>query len=107
MIIRLARARSAAGQRAALERFLREDLIPTLNAQPGLLRLVVGQPLETEGDRFTVMTVWKDLAALKAFAGERWEEPRIVPKEKELLRDLVLEHYLSVDGETEPMGADG
>jgi heme-degrading monooxygenase HmoA len=97
VIIRLARARAGPGGHEAMERFLRRDVIPALRGQPGLLRLEVGRPTDPNGDRYVVMSVWRDLAALKAFAGERWEEPRIRPDEIGLIEDLVLEHYVSFD----------
>jgi heme-degrading monooxygenase HmoA len=92
MILRVARARAAPGRAQALEEFLRLEALPALRDQPGLLRVEVGGPMDPGGDGFVMLTLWKDLSALKAFAGERWQEPKMLP-DGGLLSDLVLEHY--------------
>ena len=40
-----------------------------------------------------MLTVWRDLNALKEFAGENWREAVIHPDEAHLLKETHVHHY--------------
>lgn len=44
-----------------------------------------------------MVMVWRNVEALKAFAGEDWRKPHIHPDEAETVRDRSLHHYELVE----------
>ena len=93
MILRVFRARLKPGARQAFEQLCYEASIPLLRSQPGLVTLHVGRPLPEYPDEFVLVTVWKDLESLKAFAGETWDQPLIMPGEAALVQQTTVQHY--------------
>lgn len=75
------------------ERFFLDRALPLVRAQPGLVSVAVGRPPAAAHSEFVMITVWRDLDALKGFAGENWQEPRIEPDEADLLSGSVVHHY--------------
>jgi DNA-binding response OmpR family regulator len=49
-----------------------------------------------------VTTTWRDLDAIRTFAGERWFEAKILPGERHLLRSADVHHYWAEAGERWP-----
>jgi hypothetical protein len=37
--------------------------------------------------------LWRDVDAIKVFAGESWQEARIEPGEAHLIKSTALQHY--------------
>ncbi len=93
MIIRVFRARLKPGKRAAFERLCHVVSIPLLREQPGMLAISIAHPNLKRLDEFILVSVWRDLESLKAFAGERWREATILPGEADLLVEARVEHY--------------
>ena len=93
MILRIFRARLKPGMRDAFIQLCQESSIPLMRASPGLVTLHVGKPLPKRPDEFVLVSVWRDLASLKTFVGERWEEILIVPGEAELIESASVSHY--------------
>lgn len=93
MIIRVFRTRLHPGKRKAFERLCRTVSIPIMRAQAGCLAVSLGESTAREPDELVVVSVWRDLEDLKAFAGERWREATILPGEADLLVVARVEHY--------------
>lgn len=93
MILRVFRARLKPGARQAFEKLCNDVSIPLLRAQPGLVTLHVGKPLPDHPDEFVLVSVWKDLESLKAFAGDTWDHPMILPGEAALVQETTVQHY--------------
>jgi transposase/quinol monooxygenase YgiN len=93
MIIRVFRARLKPGKRAAFERLCRTVSLPLMRAQAGCLAVEIGEPRGKAPDEFVVVSVWRDLPHVIAFAGERWREATIMPGEADLLEVARVEHY--------------
>ncbi len=93
MIIRVFHARLKPGQRAAYARLCRTVSIPLMRAQEGCLAVSIGEPVAARPDDFVVVSVWRDLERLAAFAGERWREATILPGEADLMEEARVEHY--------------
>jgi transposase/quinol monooxygenase YgiN len=93
MMIRVFRARLRPGARSAFERLCRTVSLPLMRAQAGCLAVSVGEPMAGQPDEFVVVSVWRDLAHLVAFAGEQWREATIMPGEADLLEVARVEHY--------------
>ena len=100
VITRVFRGTVRAGQHEEFERLIREDAAPEFEATPGVLSVHFGTPTEASPDEFMVVTVWRDLDSLKAYAGERWSDPKLSLREAHLLADATVHHYRNGDGET-------
>jgi len=93
MIVRIFRATVTPGTGDEFEQKLRRLSVPRLDAADGLLWYVVGRPLG-EAREFTVVTLWRDLEALRAFAGPDWREEAVIHQDElPLLEDTTLHHY--------------
>jgi transposase/quinol monooxygenase YgiN len=93
MIIRVFRARLKPGARPAFDRLTREVSTPLLRAQPGCLNTLIGAASEARPDDYVFVSLWSDLASLKAFVGEYWQAATILPGEADLLERVSVEHY--------------
>lgn len=93
MIIRVFRARLKPGKRAAYERLCREHYIPLIREQPGYMTARIGEARQGAPLDFALVSIWKDLASLQAFAGEHWQEAYIVPGEADMLETVAVEHF--------------
>ena len=93
MIIRVFRARLKPGKRAAFERLCQVVSMPLMREQPGMLAISIALPNPKRLEEFVLVSVWRDLESLKAFAGKRWREATILPGEAELLEEAWVEHY--------------
>ena len=96
MIIRVYHALVHPGKEAEFERLVRMDAIPLMRRQPGLLALHVGQAWRGSPE-FVMVSVWRDLDSLKAFTGDRWEEPVVLHKDADVLERTWVEHYRASD----------
>jgi heme-degrading monooxygenase HmoA len=97
MIIRVFRARPRPGAVDELTRFAEEVSIPFVDSQPGLVARYVGRGAGATGDELLMITVWKDLDAMKNMTGEDWEDP-VIPDERlePLIEESFLQHYESI-----------
>jgi transposase/quinol monooxygenase YgiN len=93
MIIRVFRGRLKQDARLAYERLCRTTSVPLMRAQPGCLAVSIAEPTPTRPEEFVVVSIWRDLERLQAFAGERWREATILPGEADLLETARVEHY--------------
>jgi hypothetical protein len=97
MIIRVFRARTHPGKQADFETKVKELSIPLVQSQKGLLAFFSGRPMESSPDEFVMVTVWKDLESLKAFAGIEWNVSVIPEPERPLLQSSAVHHYEIID----------
>lgn len=99
MITRIFRGRVRPGKHAEFERYIRAEGLPQFEANPGVVGVHFGTPTEQDPDEFVVVTVWRDLDALKAYAGERWGDPKLSLREAHLLEEASVHHYRNGNGE--------
>ncbi|MEM1946550.1 MAG: antibiotic biosynthesis monooxygenase [Candidatus Caldarchaeum sp.] len=98
MIIRVWTCTLKAGAEKAFERFALEDALPLLKRRDGCLNAFFGVD-DSKPARAVVVTVWRDLEALKGFTGENWREPYIHPNEAGLLAEKPkVEHFTLLGG---------
>jgi heme-degrading monooxygenase HmoA len=93
MIIRVFRPTIHPGKERDFESFLRETAVPLVSKQSGIVAQHVGKPRDPSSTEYLYLTVWDDVASIRAFAGERWEEAVIAPEEEHLLKDTWIGHY--------------
>ena len=93
MIVRVFRARVRPGKHQDFEQKVRELSIPLVRSQRGLVAYFAGKPMSSNPDEFTMVTVWADLEALQAFAGQGWNHSVIPEEELPLLEETFVHHY--------------
>lgn len=93
MILRVFRVTVHDGKADEFEDFFRTIAIPQVKNWSGLLSVSAGKPLADDPNTFCMTMIWKDVEALKSFAGENWMEARIEPEEKDLIASLSVEHF--------------
>jgi heme-degrading monooxygenase HmoA len=93
MIVRVFRVVVHDGMQETFRRFFLETALPLMRRQPGLISVTPGLPRDETPDEFCMVMVWRDLEALKAFAGEDWQHPHIHPDETGFVRKRYLHHY--------------
>jgi hypothetical protein len=49
--------------------------------------------LEDGGTEFVYVTVWRDIASIRSFAGENWKAAVIDPSEEHMLQETSISHY--------------
>jgi heme-degrading monooxygenase HmoA len=94
MILRIFRARAHPGRGTALEHVIRTRGIPNISGREGLVALLLGRPDESQGDELVLISLWRDLDALRAFKGESWREARLLPEELELTAAAAVSHII-------------
>jgi transposase len=86
------RASLRPGKLAAFARVYEEYARPMMRAAPGCLAERAGPPAGRR-DEFVIVSIWRDLESLKAFAGETWQEAIILPGEAVLLHSVSVRHF--------------
>ena len=92
-VIRIFRATIKPGAEAPFKAFFLEEALPMVRRQEGLLSVQVGLPLESSPSQFSMITTWRDLAAVKKFAGTNWEQAVIDPREAPFIGESFVSHY--------------
>ena len=77
------------------ERFLLEELFPSMRGIPGFLSADVLRRVEEDEVAFVTLTRFQTIEDIRAFAGESFDVPVIEPRAAELLAhyDGVAVHY--------------
>lgn len=95
MITRLWRGWTARDDADAYERFLVDDLFPSMRRIPGFAGATLLRRLEGDEVGFVTLTRFESLDAIRAFAGEDFEHPVLEPQALALLsrHDERAVHY--------------
>jgi transposase/heme-degrading monooxygenase HmoA len=104
VILRIFRARVKPGMHAHFARLCRETSMPLVMAQPGIIYFHIGKPMPQRPDEFVLVSAWEDLESIQRFAGERWEEPIIMPGEAPLVEEVSVQHYIQEDESVRSLG---
>ena len=93
MILRFFRAEVHPGSQEEFRRFFLDKALPNIRRQKGLVSVMVGLPRPEAPCEFSMCMVWRDVEAIKGFAGENWNKAVIDPDEVHLLSQTHLYHY--------------
>ncbi len=99
MIIRIFRAKIRKGQVTEFKRMAQEQSIPWLENSDGMLGYIPGEPFSENSQEFVMITLWRDEAALEAFAGTDWENPIVTEDEAPLVEAMFADHYFRYDND--------
>ena len=93
MIVRVFRARPHAGMDKDFEIFLQETALPLMKKSDGCAAVTFGRTRWGGATEFVVISRWESIDALKRFAGENWQQPKILPEEAHLVKQVQCDHY--------------
>ena len=99
MIIRIFRAKIQQDKVSEFKRMVQDQSIPWLENSEGMLGYFPGGPFDDNARDFVMITLWRSLDALEAFAGKAWDNPVVTEDEAPLVEAMFAEHYLGFDKE--------
>jgi len=77
---------------------LMREQLPILRDYSGLVYVKLARRLEPDGGEEVILfEEWRDAASLYGWAGEDISRPRLLPGSEDLLLDLSVTHYESLD----------
>ena len=97
MIVRIFRAKIREDKVAEFKRMVQEQSIPWLEKSDGMLGYFPGEPFGENSREFVMVTLWRDLESLQAFAGDDWATPVVTDDEAPLVEAMFTDHYLGFD----------
>jgi quinol monooxygenase YgiN len=97
MIIRIFQVVTHPGKEEDFSKFFHETAIPLMKGTDGIVSALPGAPRPDSPREFCFVMVWRDLEALKAFAGEDYQSAHIDPAEAELVESRNIKHYNLVE----------
>lgn len=93
MMIRIFRVEVPAPLHAEFETGFLRISVPHVQAAPGFVSLSVGRPTRWAPNEFVMISVWQDEAALRAFAGEDWNQAVIPAGMEKFVAACQVHHY--------------
>jgi heme-degrading monooxygenase HmoA len=93
MIIHLFWARVRPGRQSEFQQKIEAFAMPLVKSQPGMLACYLEKPIDLPRNEFVLVTIWQDLVAFKAFAGDNWTGAIGLGEELPLLEDTFVHHY--------------
>ena len=77
------------------EKFLAERAIPDYTSVPGNLGVIILRRDAEDRARFTIITFWESVDAIKSFAGEDYEKAKYYEEDEDYLLGFPerVEHY--------------
>ena len=97
MILRIFRAVIREGRVDDFRTMVQEQSIPWLKQSDGMLAYWPGEPFGDNDREFTMVTLWRDLDALRAFCGDDWNNPVVTEDEAPLVEAMYAQHYQRFD----------
>lgn len=104
MIIRIFQVTTQPGKEAEFSEFFHGTAVPLMLKTDGLAAVLPGAPREQSPSEFCFVMVWRDLASLKAFVGEDYQNAHILPEEAALVKARTITHYKLVETGTTVAG---
>ena len=95
VLIRLFRGGIRDGAHDRLLRVLHEQVLPRLEAHPGVSSTTLAVAMEGSPDEYLVESHWRGLDDPIRFAGDDRRTPRVEPAEEELLVSVSAHHFLT------------
>src|SRR5262245_11862440 len=93
MIVRVFRARFRPGKLDEWTKLVKKHSVPLVKSGAGLIAYYPGNSVDPKTREYTMVTVWKDLDSLKAWAGSNWREAIIPEEEIPLIEESWVHNY--------------
>ena len=97
-ILRVFEVRAKPGHTQTLKQKLSDASIAVVRGEPGNGGYLFGECLSATGRDLVFISLWQDLAAVKARFGEKWEESFLPPGYEDSIEQCSVRH-LEVEGE--------
>lgn len=97
MIMRVFQVTAREGKEEEFRDFSYDTAIPLTKETEGIVQVLPGAPRPESPTEFSFVTIWKDMAALRAFVEEDCRTPHINPAEAELVASRSIKHYEFVE----------
>ena len=94
MILRFFRATTHDGKSDEFRSLFLGTILPLIRSQEGLMSASIGLPREESPNEFSMVMAWRDMEALRTFAGDDWDRALVLPEEAHLLRETHVHHYV-------------
>ena len=104
-ILRVFDVRAKAGQAALLKQKLSDTSVKVVEGKPGNLGYFFGENLSSDGNVLVFISVWENLAAVKARFGADWEQSYLPEGYAELIESCSLRH-VEFDGKLNAPNSD-
>ena len=98
MILRFFRAIVHEGAHDEFRDLFAGSILSMIRGQDGLISASVGLPHEASPNEFSMFMLWRDMDAVRAFAGDDWDRAMILPEEAHLLKETHVHHYVVREG---------
>jgi heme-degrading monooxygenase HmoA len=96
-ITRIFRVRIDSAIRQEFEKKFSSDVLYKIEEAPGFISASIYKPSKWSPDEYAMISQWRDEASLRAFFGERWDEPAITPGAERFVVASWLHHFESWD----------
>ena len=95
MIVRMWHGRVPTAKAKAYREFVNARAIPDYQSVDGNISVHILERADGDVTHFITLTFWKDMASIKAFAGENVETAKYYPEDKEFLLEFepTVVHY--------------
>ena len=93
MIMRVFQVVTHPGKEEEFAEFFFHSAVPMMKATKGIVQVLPGAPRPETPREFSLIMIWEDLDALKAFVGEDYQDAHIDPAEAELVAFRTIRHY--------------
>jgi heme-degrading monooxygenase HmoA len=102
MIARMWYGKTSLAHYAIYSEFLTSKAIPDYQGTPGFVKLMFMRNVVNGEGHFTLITVWKDITAIKNFAGDDINKPKYYDEDRDFLLELEehVQHF-EIFAETE------
>ena len=94
MILRFFLATTHDGKSEEFRALFLGTILPLIRSQDGLVSASVGLPHEDSPNEFSMVMIWRDMDAVRAFAGDDWDRAVVLPEEAHLLKETHVHHYI-------------
>lgn len=64
-----------------------------VDGKEGLLAAEIGKSVDESDNEYIMISIWKDLKALKEFTGDSWKEAVIPEEMQKYTASFTLKHY--------------
>jgi heme-degrading monooxygenase HmoA len=95
MITRVFRVQIDPALREEFERKFATVSVEAVESKDGFIAASIGKPTRWAPDEYVMISQWRDEAALRAFAGDNWNEAVIPPGMEHFAVACWVHHYAS------------